>query len=68
MSGPATLAAEEGIPAVIPGEPLKDRHVLIVVENLPLPFDRRVWQESRTLKAAGAVVPDSFEGLEAAIR
>ncbi len=49
-------AAEEGIPAVIEGEPLKGRHVLIVVENLPLPFDRRVWQEARTLKAAGAQV------------
>ncbi len=30
--------------------------MLIVVENLPLPFDRRVWQEARTLKAAGATV------------
>ncbi|MEM7665219.1 MAG: glycosyltransferase family 4 protein [Pseudomonadota bacterium] len=50
------LAAEEGIPKIIEGEPLKGRHVLIVVENLPLPFDRRVWQEARTLKAAGAAV------------
>ncbi len=50
------LNAEEGIPAVIEGEPLKDKHALIVVENLPLPFDRRVWQEARTLKAAGAHV------------
>jgi glycosyltransferase involved in cell wall biosynthesis len=50
------MNAEEGIPAVIEGEPLKGRHVLIVVENLPLPFDRRVWQEARTLKAAGAHV------------
>jgi len=52
----ASISAEEGIPATIPGEPLKGRHVLIVVENLPLPFDRRVWQEARTLKAAGAQV------------
>jgi glycosyltransferase involved in cell wall biosynthesis len=52
----ASVSAEEGIPAVIEGEPLKGRHVLIVVENLPLPFDRRVWQEARTLKAAGAHV------------
>ena len=29
------------------------RGVLIIVENLPCPFDRRVWQEARTLKAAG---------------
>ena len=27
--------------------------VLIVVENLPVPFDRRVWQEARALTAAG---------------
>ena len=27
--------------------------VLIIVENLPVPFDRRVWQEARTLTAAG---------------
>lgn len=30
--------------------------VLIIVENLPCPFDRRVWQEARTLRAAGYVV------------
>lgn len=29
---------------------------LIIVENLPVPFDRRVWQEARTLRAAGATV------------
>ncbi len=29
------------------------RRVLIIVENLPLPFDRRVWQEARTLAAHG---------------
>ena len=27
--------------------------VLIIVENLPVPFDRRVWMESTTLAAAG---------------
>ena len=27
--------------------------VLIVVENLPVPFDRRVWLEATTLRAAG---------------
>jgi glycosyltransferase involved in cell wall biosynthesis len=32
------------------------RRVLIIVENLPLPFDRRVWQEARTLAAAGYLV------------
>lgn len=29
------------------------RHVLILVENLSVPFDRRVWQESRALVEAG---------------
>lgn len=43
-------------PAHIEGQPLAGKRVLIVVENLPLPFDRRVWQEARTLKAAGATV------------
>lgn len=23
------------------------RHILVLVENLSVPFDRRVWQESR---------------------
>lgn len=32
------------------------RRVLIIVENLPCPFDRRVWQEARTLVGAGYVV------------
>ena len=32
------------------------KHVLIIVENLPLPFDRRVWQEANTLKDNGAHV------------
>lgn len=36
--------------------PLKGKHILIIVENLPLPFDRRVWQEANTLKDAGADV------------
>jgi len=31
----------------------KPRRVLIVVENLPVPFDRRVWHEATTLKNAG---------------
>lgn len=32
------------------------KHILIIVENLPLPFDRRVWQEANTLKENGAEV------------
>ncbi|MFF3141035.1 glycosyltransferase WbuB, partial [Streptomyces sp. NPDC057927] len=30
-----------------------DRRALILVENLSVPFDRRVWQECRTLRDAG---------------
>jgi hypothetical protein len=30
--------------------------VLILVENLPVPFDRRVWQEACTLRDAGWAV------------
>ncbi|MES2159788.1 MAG: glycosyltransferase family 4 protein [Pseudomonadota bacterium] len=32
------------------------RRVLILVENLPSPFDRRVWQEATTLHANGYLV------------
>jgi glycosyltransferase involved in cell wall biosynthesis len=32
------------------------RRVLMLVENLPSPFDRRVWQEATTLRAAGCGV------------
>ena len=32
------------------------RRVLILVENLPSPFDRRVWQEACTLRDAGYAV------------
>jgi len=50
-------AIESSDPAAA-AEPLAlaGRKVLIVVENLPVPFDRRVWQEARALKAAGAEV------------
>ena len=34
----------------------RKRRVLIIVENLPCPFDRRVWQEARTLTSAGYLV------------
>lgn len=30
-----------------------NRRVLIIVENLPVPFDRRVWQEATELRRAG---------------
>jgi len=32
------------------------RRILMLVENLPSPFDRRVWQEATTLRDAGYVV------------
>ena len=32
------------------------KHILMIVENLPLPFDKRVWQEANALKNAGADV------------
>jgi glycosyltransferase involved in cell wall biosynthesis len=32
------------------------RRVLIIVENLPVPFDRRVWNEATTLREAGYTV------------
>ncbi|MEW6643446.1 MAG: glycosyltransferase family 4 protein [Pseudomonadota bacterium] len=35
------------------GRPLR---VLIIVENLSVPFDRRVWSEAKTLARAGCVV------------
>ena len=34
----------------------RPRRVLILVENLPSPFDRRVWQEATALTAAGCLV------------
>lgn len=49
-------AASQDFPTHIEGQVLAGRKILIVVENLPLPFDRRVWQEARTLRAAGAQV------------
>ena len=34
----------------------KERKILIIVENLPVPFDTRVWQEATTLAADGYTV------------
>ena len=34
----------------------KKRRILIIVENLPVPFDTRVWQEATTLVANGYTV------------
>lgn len=32
---------------------MKQRRILIIVQNLPVPFDRRVWQEATELTKAG---------------
>jgi glycosyltransferase involved in cell wall biosynthesis len=45
MSAPSITAAATRL--------VKPRRVLLVVENLPVPYDRRVWQEALSLKAAG---------------
>ena len=50
MSGGATPSRPEWFGS------LAGLKVLIIVENLPVPFDRRVWQEARTLCEAGAKV------------
>ena len=49
-------------------------HILIIVQNLPVPFDRRVWQEAVSLRRAGfdvtvicpkkKIYAQSFEQLE----
>lgn len=31
----------------------RPRHALLIVENLPVPFDRRVWAEAKALRAHG---------------
>lgn len=50
------------------GPAARPAKVLIVVENLPVPFDRRVWMEACTLRGAGyavAVICPSGKGYEA---
>src|SRR5690606_28901758 len=44
------------------------RKVLIIVENLPVPFDRRVWAEATTLVEAGyqvSVISPKLKGYSA---
>ena len=48
---PASRSIARAVPRTARG-----RRVLIIVENLPCPFDRRVMQEARTLTAAGYAV------------
>jgi glycosyltransferase involved in cell wall biosynthesis len=65
LPGGAPATRSVGAPAAVSkADPRADgmgraavcRRVLIIVENLPCPFDRRVWQEARTLAAAGYLV------------
>ena len=46
----------------------RKRRVLIIVENLPVPFDKRVWHEATTLVGAGyevsVICPTGRDGLE----
>jgi len=44
------------------------KRILMLVENLPVPFDRRVWQEATTLREAGyavSVICPTGQGCEA---
>ena len=46
----------------------KARRILFLVENLPSPFDRRVWQEATTLRARGyevSIICPTGKGYEA---
>lgn len=42
--------------AVARGDPGRPRRVLFILENLPVPLDRRAWQEARALRDAGYIV------------
>lgn len=46
-------AASPSAPVSAGRQPTRSPGVLMIVENLPVPFDRRVWQEARALTAAG---------------
>jgi hypothetical protein len=55
----SVAALSDSIPGQADGSDRRDlatRRILIIVENLPVPFDRRVWQEARALRDAGAEV------------
>jgi glycosyltransferase involved in cell wall biosynthesis len=52
-----------------PNQSKRGRRVLILVENLPSPFDRRVWQEATTLQAHGwqvSIICPTGKGYESA--
>lgn len=49
-------------------DPKRPRRVLIVVQNLPVPFDRRVWLEATTLARTGhdvSVICPKMKGFDA---
>ena len=53
----ATQATAQPVAAPAPNRAgKKNKSVLIIVENLPVPFDRRVWAEATTLQQAGYTV------------
>ena len=52
-SGGNTGARAAGRAGQQPARRRRGRHILILDQNLPVPFDRRVWQEARALTAAG---------------
>lgn len=50
-------SASPGTNVPVPvGSKKPPRRTLIIVENLPVPFDRRVWSEATTLRDAGYIV------------
>jgi glycosyltransferase involved in cell wall biosynthesis len=49
------MASVGDVAGLAPAKP-RGTGVLIIVENLPVPFDRRVWSEARALRAAGYTV------------
>src|SRR5689334_19110869 len=48
--------AQAGPAGAMPAHAGRALRVLMLVENLPSPFDRRVWQEACALRDAGYVV------------
>lgn len=55
-SARSAAEARERADSILAAKPLSGKGILIIVENLPVPFDRRVWQEATTLQKAGATV------------
>lgn len=53
---PADSPLTQALPVAEESLPGRGKRVLILVENLPSPFDRRVWQEASCLRDAGYLV------------